>query len=47
MAALGLWDMQNQSVTNAGGALLFLDAPQNWLPGAYMHLARFSLGYGF
>jgi ATP-dependent DNA helicase RecG len=41
MAALGLWDMQNQCVTNAG-ALLFSETPQNWLPGAYIQYVRFE-----
>ncbi len=41
MAALGLWDMQNQCVTNAG-ALLFSEAPQNWLPGTYLQYVRFE-----
>ena len=35
MAALGLWDIGNQCVTNAG-ALLFSEAPQSWLPGSYI-----------
>lgn len=41
MAALGLWDMHNQCVTNAG-ALLFSETPQNWLPGAYIQYVRFE-----
>lgn len=41
MAALGLWDMQNQCVTNAG-ALLFAKAPQNWLPGSYIQYVRYA-----
>ena len=41
MAALGLWDTQNQYVTNAG-ALLFSEAPQNWLPGSYIQYVRYA-----
>lgn len=41
MAALGLWDFQNQCVTNAG-ALLFSEAFQNWLPGAYIQFVCFD-----
>ncbi len=41
MAALGLWDMQNQCATHAG-ALLFSEAPQNWLPGAYIQFVRYE-----
>ena len=41
MAALGLWDMRNQCVTNAG-ALLFSEAPRNWLPGSYIQFVRFD-----
>ena len=41
MAALGLWDTQNQCITNAG-ALLFSEASQNWLPGAYIQFVRFD-----
>ena len=41
MAALGLWDEQNQCVTNAG-ALLFSEAPQDWLPGSYIQYVRYD-----
>ena len=41
MASLGLWDVQNQCVTNAG-ALLFSEAPQNWLPGSYIQYVRYD-----
>lgn len=41
MAALGLWDVQNQCVTNAG-ALLFSEVPQNWLPGSYIQYVRYA-----
>ncbi len=41
MAALGLWDMGNQCVTNAG-ALLSSEAPQNWLPGSYIQYVRYA-----
>ena len=41
MAALGLWDIGNQCVTNAG-ALLFSEAPQNWLPGSYIQYVRYA-----
>ena len=41
MAALGLWDVQNQCVTNAG-SLLFSEAPQNWLPGSYIQYVRYD-----
>ncbi len=41
MAALGFWDTQNHCATNAG-ALLFSEAPLNWLPGAYIQFVRFD-----
>ncbi len=41
MAALGFWDTQNDCATN-GGALLFSEAPQHWLPGAYIQFVRFN-----
>ncbi len=41
MAALGFWETQNQCATNAG-ALLFSEAPQHWLPGAYIQFVRFD-----
>ena len=41
IAALGLWDIRNQCVTNAG-ALLFSKAPQNWLPGSYIQYVRYA-----
>ncbi len=41
MAALGFWETQNQCATNAG-ALLFSEAPQHWLPGAYVQFVRFD-----
>ena len=44
MAALGLWDIRTQRVTNAG-ALLLSEAPQNWLPGSYIQYVRYA-GHG-
>lgn len=41
MTALGFWDTKNNCATNAG-ALLFSEAPQNWLPGAYLQYVRFE-----
>ena len=41
MTALGFWDTKNNCATNAG-ALLFSEAPQNWLPGAYIQYVRFE-----
>lgn len=41
MAALGFWETQNQCATNAG-TLLFSEAPQHWLPGAYIQFVRFD-----
>ncbi len=41
LAALGLWSMKSQSLTNAG-VLLISEAPQNYFPGSYVQFVRFE-----